>query len=316
MRAWALACAAAVTTYTSLSAADLSPGERARRDAVIAEVGSRKVTVGELEDRLATMPDFQRETYGKSDDEVRKNVLSQVLVREALLAQQAEKSAADPLLRYELGRARSNATLREVAKTIPDPSTLAEADVAAYYEAHKSDYQAPLRIHVWRILLGSAAEAEALLTEFKASGTPDTWSKLCREKSLDEATKLRKGTLGFLSPDGTSSVNGVQVPKEHYEAVRTLSDGEFLPTPIAEGDKFAVLWRRGSTPAKTQTLAMANQEIRRLLFDTRFREAREKLVADLRARHVRDVDTTLLGTFSVDVGTGVISVHQRGQEKP
>ena len=36
---------------------------------------------------------------------------------------------------------------------------LPEADVAAYYEAHESSYRAPQRIHVWRILVATAAEA-------------------------------------------------------------------------------------------------------------------------------------------------------------
>lgn len=307
MKAWRAASAAlGVLTIASRSSADLSPAEAARRNVVIATVGPTSIHVGELEDRLAAMPDFQRAMYGSTEADVRRGVLERVLVRDAVVAASAEAKTDDPLVRYELNRARSTATLRALAATLPDSKHIPEADVVAYYEAHRASYQAPLRIHVWRLLVATAAEADAVLAAMKPTGTPDAWSKLCREKSLDEATKLRKGTLGFLSPDGSSSEAGVKAPAEMYQAALTVSDGELVPKPIPEGDHFAVVWRRGSTPAKSQPLETASIEIRRILYDTRFREAKEQLTARLRAARVKDVDDALLGSFQLDPATGAV----------
>lgn len=298
-----------VLTFATSSSADLSPAERARRDVVIATVGPRSIRVGELEDRLAAMPDFQRASYGSNEVEVRKGVLQRVLIKDALIAAAAESQSSDPLLRYEIARARSNATLRELAKKQPESQHLPEADVAAYYEAHESSYRAPQRIHVWRILVATAAEAEAILAAMRETGTPEAWAKICREKSLDEATKLRRGTLGFLAPDGTSSEAGVKAPLEMVQAARTVSDGELVGKPIPEGEHFAVVWRRGSTPAKVQSLKAAEPEIRRTLYDTRFREERDKLVARLRAERLRDLDESLLGGLTLEEERGVVKVH-------
>lgn len=252
------------------------------------------------------MPDFQRATYGDNEADVRRNVLTRVLVRDTIIAASAHAKQDGPLVRYELNRARSNATLRELAGTLPDARHMADADVAAYYEAHRDRYQAPLRIHVWRLLAATSAEADSVLAALKPTGTPEAWSKLCREKSLDEATKLRKGTLGFLSPDGSSSEAGVKAPPEMYQAALSVSDGELVPKPIPEGTHFAVVWRRGSTPAKTQSLEASSPEIRRILYDASFAKARNELVARLRAAHVTELDESLLGTLQLDVSSGAV----------
>ena len=307
--ALAVLAASAVLSFASRSSADLSPGERARRDVVLATVGPRTIRVGELEDRLAAMPDFQRAQYGATEPEVRKGVLQRMLIKDALVATAAEADITDPLVKYEVARARSNATLRELAKKQPEPKQIPEADVAAYYAAHESSYRAPPRIQVWRILVATAAEAEAILAAMQKDGTPDAWAKLCREKSLDEATKLRRGTLGFLAPDGSSSEAGVKAPVEMVQAALTVSDGEIVPKPIVEGDKLAVVWRRGSTPARSQTLQAAEPEIRRTLTETRFREVRDALVARLRAERVRGVDDSLVGGLTLADEQGVVKVH-------
>ncbi len=307
MSAWRPACAALlVLSFATRSSADLSPAERARRDVVVATVGTTAIHAGDLEDRLAAMPDFQRAAYGSNEADVRKNVLERVLVRDAVLAASAHAKEDDPLVRYELNRARSHATLRELAGTIADPRQIGDAEVSSYYEAHRDRYQAPLRIQVWRLLVTTEAEANAVLAAMKPSGTPEQWSKLCRERSLDEATKLRKGTLGFLSPDGSSSEAGVKAPAAMYDAAAAVADGELVSKPIAEGEHFAVVWRRGSTPAKSVALDAAATEIRRILYDARFDQARADLVARLRAEHVRELDESLLSGFQLDPTTGVV----------
>lgn len=287
----------------------MSPDERARRDVVVATVGPRSIRAGELEDRLATMPDFQRASYGKSEPEVRRGVLERILVRDALIAVAAETAVDDPLLRYELARARSSATMRELSKALTEPQHLPEAEVTAYYEAHKGEYQAPLRAHLWRILLPTAADAEAVLAALRSDGTPDTWAKLCREKSIDEATKLRRGTLGFVAADGSSSETGIRVPVELARAALNVADGELVQQVVPEGEAFAVIWRRGSTPARAQTLKAAEPEIRRLLAEKNLREAREQLLGRLRSEHVKDVDETLLATASLPAPEPVLKVH-------
>src|SRR5580698_5294068 len=96
-----------------------------RRAAVVARVGAgpamREITVGELEDRLAAMPAFQRAMFGATADAVRRAFLNDVLVRGALLdlAVEEAKVAGQPAVEYALDKARSNATLRALRAASP-----------------------------------------------------------------------------------------------------------------------------------------------------------------------------------------------------
>ncbi len=65
-------------------------GVQADTSPIVAKVGARTVTAAELERRLAAVPPFQLRTFGNTPDEVKKNFLERVLVREALLSQGAE----------------------------------------------------------------------------------------------------------------------------------------------------------------------------------------------------------------------------------
>src|SRR5271156_2957484 len=96
---------ASVGTTGGTRAADAGEG---RRSAIVARIGegpgAREITVGELEDRLAAMPPFQRAMLGATPDAVRRAFLADVLVRGALLdlAAAAENVAGNPAVEYAL----------------------------------------------------------------------------------------------------------------------------------------------------------------------------------------------------------------------
>src|SRR5579883_829687 len=61
--------------------------EAARRATPVAQIGgSRTITVGELEDRIAALPPFQRATFGATPDAVKHEFLLSVLIPESLFA--------------------------------------------------------------------------------------------------------------------------------------------------------------------------------------------------------------------------------------
>jgi peptidyl-prolyl cis-trans isomerase C len=247
---------------------------------VVAKVGSRSVTARALVQRLRDVPEFQLATFGSSPGEIKRNFLEQVVVRDELFAQGAEARKIDQVTRardrieHALRTARIN-LLKESLEVTP-------AEVAGYYAENRSRFDAPERIAVTRILCATRAEAAGVLADAKSSNTAQRWNDLAREHSLDKATSMRGGALGFLAQDGSSSEASVRVDPALFAAAKKVKDGEFVPEPIEEGKGYAVIWRRGSTPAVQRSLEEESPAIRQVLARRKVAEAVKSLIDSLR----------------------------------
>jgi peptidyl-prolyl cis-trans isomerase C len=86
-----------------------------------------------------------------------------------------------------------------------------------------------------------------------------------------------------------------------YKAAEAVNDGEFVAKPVAEGDKFAVIWRRGSLAPSKRTLEAETAPIRQLLERQRADAALEALTAKLRADRVKDERPELLDSLPIEL---------------
>ncbi len=286
-----------------------------RRARVAVRVGELSMTVGEIEDQLAEIPSFQRRLFGASAEAQVKGYVEQVAVRDLLLAEAArQKDLASSLPTAQmLRRSRSSATLRALRRQLPSPAAIPAEDVQKFYDENRSRFDSPERIHLWRVLAKTKDEAEAVLAAAKKEPTTAKWNELAREHSLDKATNLRGGSLGFVAPDGASNEAGVVVDPALVRAAAAVKDGELVPQPVPEREYFAVVWRRGTVAASKRTVEEATAQIRTTLFRERTESAEKRLVASLRAAHVRDVNADLLGL--IDLGAmdaGLMAPRVRG----
>jgi peptidyl-prolyl cis-trans isomerase C len=266
--------AAGVTLATALATvnvvAELDPGG----GSVVAKVGSRSVTARAFVQRLAVVPDFQLATFGSSPSEIKRNFLEQVVVRDELFSQGAEAKKLDQVTR---ARERIDHALRNARiNLLRENLDVGAGEIASYFAENRARFEAPERIAVTRILCATRSEAVTVLTDAKSVGTPQRWNELTREHSLDKATSMRGGVLGFLAQDGSSSEASVRVDPALFAAASKVKDGEFVPEPIEEGKGYAVIWRRGSTPAVHRTLEQETGAIRQIL-------VRQKLAAAVKA---------------------------------
>lgn len=273
-------------------AGPVDPADAARRAKVALRVGERTVTVGELEDKLAEIPPFQARLLGATREEMIRAYLDQVLVRDLVLGAGAEQRGLDKKLPtvHQLARARSTATLRWLRSTLVAPGVISAEDVKKYYDDNRDHFDAPERVHLWRILVKTRDEAEALLAETKRDPQPSKWNEAARAKSLDKATNLRGGNLGFVAPDGKSNEAGLKVDPAIIQAARAVKDGELVPQVITEGEAYAVVWRRATVAATKRSLEDASGQIRTTLFRERSEAAEKQLIADLRKKHLKDFD--------------------------
>src|SRR6185503_2482175 len=171
--------------------ADVSAAEAT----VVARVGQRSITVDEVNRRIAALPPFQLRSFGRNADEVRKNFVEKVIVREALLAQGALAAKLDERedVKERIRSVLRSAMLSRVRFETMSQNPVTDAEVKQYYDANPTKFHTPARIAIWRILVAKREEAEAVLKEIKADTTPKRWNELAREKSIDKATNMRGG---------------------------------------------------------------------------------------------------------------------------
>jgi peptidyl-prolyl cis-trans isomerase C len=289
------------------------------RDVVVARIGAppaeRTITAGALEDRLAALPPFQREAMGGTPAAVRRAYLDTVLVPEALfaLAGEARKVAQDARASSEVDRVLSRAAVRALRDRLGPASAIPMAEVQKYYDDNRERYDTPERYQLWRILCKTREDAEAVLEQAKKDPTPKAFGELAREHSLDKATNLRDGNLGFLTLEGTSSEPGLRVDPAIVRAAHGVRDGELVPAPVPEGDGFSVVWRRGTIAANRRSVDDVAAQIRDTLWRARLKQETDRLLDALRAAKLRDYDPSLVDTIDipVDADAGATALRKR-----
>ncbi|HXN33151.1 MAG TPA: peptidyl-prolyl cis-trans isomerase [Polyangiaceae bacterium] len=294
-----LVVAGAIGAHGDTRADDAGAIERRLR--VVARVGKQAITVGELEDRIGNMPPFQRASFGATVDAVRRRFLTDVVERDELLALGAEgqRLGDQPAAAYRIERAFSAATIRAVRARVGPAATIAMDDVQRYYDDNRARYEAPERYQLWRILCKTREEAQSVLDATKRDPTPATFATLARDHSLDKATNLRGGNLGFVTADGNSREPGLRVDPAVVRAAQAVRDGALVAEPVVEGEYFSVVWRRGTIASTRRSVGDVAAQIRDALWKGRVKEETDKLVAGLRATNLRAIDPTSLEALSI-----------------
>lgn len=276
-----------------------APAWSADAAAPVVAVGRETADAAAVTRALGRVPAFQLSALGKDDASRRRAVVERLLVPELQGAAEARARGLDQRPRVAdrqrelLARSMEAELARETARTAP----VTDAEVQSYFDRHRARFETPRRIRIWRIQVADEALALKILEAAKGPGGPKRWSDFARENSLDTATKLRDGDLGFVRPDGSTETPRVRVDPALFAAVDKLRDGELAPAPLALHGGYAVVWRRGSLPAISRTALQEGPAIRTLLTRERLEAARAKLLESLRARSLSGLDAQLLETL-------------------
>ncbi len=295
--------------------------EDARRAQVAARIGSHAITVGDLEDRLAKVPRYQLMTFGSDADSIRRKFLNDVVAPDILYSVSAESQKIDQrrVVQQALARAKSEATKRAV-RLAAENAPVTPDDVQQYYNAHLDTYVAPTRYGVWRILCKTREEAVAVLDAAKKKSTPENFTDLARTHSIDKATSMRGGNLGFVGLDGASNEAGVHIDPAIAKAASLVKDGEMVATPVEESaggtPGFSVVWHRGTVGASTRTIEQVAGQIHDTISKNRGDDAVKNLLTDLRQKNVHDENDSLLKSIDIAQGDGAIVPRKRTGQVP
>lgn len=272
----------------------------------VAKVGERVITLGEVAATLDRLNEFDRLRY--QAPERRKELLKEMIELE-LLAEEAKKRGLDktPETQAVLRQIMRDAMLAEVRKGVPAPGDLPQAEVRAYYDAHKDEYREPERRRVSAIGLRDKKRAEEALADAKKANAVD-WGKLA-VKIAEPAIKVGPGQpietvadLGIVGPPDDPRGDHPRVPAELRRAVFEISGepGATLDRVVGTSDgRFFLVRMAGKTPPHERTFAEAERSIRGLLVQKKMEERAQKLEADLAKRFPVSVDTAALEKIEI-----------------
>lgn len=177
-----------------------------------------------------------------------------------------------------------------IAAQIAEPS---REEIDSFLKKHLRDFEKPLRIRIYRILVDKEEDARSILQKVTSTTSLTDFRAWARDHSVDRATNQRAGDLGFVWPDGSTDIPQVSAEPSLYQAALPLRDGEFAKEPVLEGARYAVLWRRGSLPASSM-----NDESRtaaELRLNEQKTEAELRKILTISSAQVRGRNDDLLG---------------------
>ena len=267
----------------------------AQANEVLAQVGDRTITVGELADRLASQSPYLRARF--ESPERRKELLDN-LVRSELLVYEAKRRGYGD--RPEIIRARRNAMIQQlVKKEVDEPLealVITDEEIQEVYDANPLEFDRPGQVRASDIFIEHRARANKLLARAKKADLA-SFRKLAREESEDEKTKVNGGDLQFFEATGEG---------EPAAAIRTAAFsldkvGAVYPELIEEGNGFHIIMLTGKRAALKRTYEQAKRAIRHKLTRERKDAAMEALTERLRKEVEVEVDYDVLKSIEVDI---------------
>lgn len=293
---------ASASARSSGPGSSISP-ELAKR--VLAKVGNHEITLGEYAATLERMDPFERLRYQSADR--RKQLLNELIDLE-LLAEEARRRGLDkqPETQERVRQMLRDELLAQVRSTGISPAEISEVDARRYYEEHRDDFREPERRRVAHIVLGSEAEAKALLEKAQAASAAE-WGKLVAEKSRDAKTKPSAslppelaGDLGIVGPPNHPRGANPSVPEQLRAAVFEVEKvGGVLPRVVPAAGGFHIVRMTGKTDARDRTFADADRSIRVALVQERIRAREAELEAELKKKYPVTIDEAQLAKIPV-----------------
>jgi peptidyl-prolyl cis-trans isomerase C len=263
----------------------------------VAKFGTDAITDAELTQRFAEMNPFARTRF--QTVEQRRDYLDG-LVRYELLAQEAVRQglANDPEVVDAARRVMVQALLK---KELDQKAAVTDAQVAAYYQAHITDYVKPAMVRLSHLSFSKEhrAQAEAMLARALALSPLDLagFGKLAREASEDERTKVLDGDLRFLSDDELNAQYG---PELTQAAAALQKVGDVTPALVETAKALHVVKLQGRQLALNLSLEQARPSIQQVLLNDTRQERFRALLDRLKKEANLQVNESSLAAIVVD----------------
>ncbi len=255
-------------------------------DPVVMRVGQRQLRRSAIEARLRSVPDYQLRTFGSTDSEAVRGFTETVIAKEALLdaAGEAPELRSRPDVAWALRRTLADVLVASIEEA--ERQTLTESNLRQAFDARRDEYRSPERLLLWRIVVPRREEALDIIAKVQGRNGVTVWEEIARDSSEDRSNHLRAGNLGFVDPNGQTEWPQLRVDPAIFRAAQAVADGTVVPEPVPLGDRFCVVWRRGSIPAREPSFDQARAELSQTLLLQRRDNAVEGLISKLRTQYL------------------------------
>lgn len=281
----------------------LSPELGAR---VLAKVGDRTITLAEYAAVLEGMDRFERLRYQTAD---RRKQLLEEMIQVELLSREAERRglAEKPEAKEMVRLILRDAVLGDLRQKQPRPEDIPQAQVRAYYDAHRAEYRDPERRRVSVIALPDAAQARAV-REAAQDASPKDWGDLVVKHTPglkgDVPAELA-GDLGFVTAKAAGKTDNAKVPEVVREAVYEIEGpGKVLPRVVTDGKQHYVVRLVAVNAPRDRTFEEAERTIRLKLLQESFDQARAALEKELAEKYPVKIDEAALAKVAVPPPAG------------
>jgi peptidyl-prolyl cis-trans isomerase C len=240
-------------------------------DQVLAKIGSRTVTEGDLKQMANAVPEKFRYYY--QTPEGRKQTLDYIVNIYALAAE-AEKQGldktpdAEKLLAFTRNDLLARLLLDKMTKESPAPS---EADGKKYFEQNKAEFSTPESIKLHHILVENEKEAKDVLARLKKG-----------EKFAEIATKISICPSKAKGGDLDWMPKGSLVP-EIEEVAFKMKKGQ-IEGPVKSKFGYHILFLEDSKPAEEASFDQVKEYIIEQLKYQKQQEQYEKIADSLRKK--------------------------------
>jgi parvulin-like peptidyl-prolyl cis-trans isomerase-like protein/SurA-like protein len=212
----------------ALASLALSACKKTSSGPAVAHVGNEVITADEFKRRIDEQSPFLRARYTNLE---RKKELLESLIRNELLAQEAQREGLDqsPVVREAAKRAMIQELIKKQLDEKMGGADLSDADLKAFYEAHLDDYVKPERARVYHIFLPAKdakekaqakSRAAALLKDIQArekKGEVNAFQAAAIRESKDPLSAPMGGDLRFLSKDELIKSHGTELANAAFD---------------------------------------------------------------------------------------------------
>jgi peptidyl-prolyl cis-trans isomerase C len=247
-----------------------APPKEDKSQVVVAEINGRKITLADLEERLALAPPAVRLRIRQN-----KTQYLDGLVQSELLYQEAvrRKLEANPEVERRINLAKRRILIEEfVRQEINRPLDVPEKDLRAFFEANRDRFRRKEVVTLSHVVLKTEKEAWEAAAEVRR-GVP--FAQVARTRSIFEATRDVGGVMG-------TAARG-ELDKKIEEVAFKLPIGQ-VSDPIQTSIGWQIIRvseRLAGTDAKFEDV---KEDVRQIYGEVRQRATYQRMIEDLKKK--------------------------------
>jgi len=275
--------------------------------ATLAKVDGVNITVKQLQENINRQSPYIRARYQSKEQ---KRVFLDNLIRFEVLAKEAERRGLDkdPEVIQTMKSAMITKLLKDELERGIKPEDIPQADMQAYFDAHKDEFDKPEEVRVSAIIVKKKGQADEVAKAARSEEGKSNkgFRDLVARYSTDEESKLRGGDLRYFTRETT------EVPKPVVEAAFALEKTSDIAGPIAANGLFYVIKQTGRRKAVVKTFEQVKRQIQNDLYKDRRDASQKEFVDKLRATAKVEVFDDNLKKVRVDSSTRAPGASEAG----